>query len=163
MTRRVLLWAAPTLLVLSVLGLWHSATAQPVTTGGRFRMRTDCTTGYGLTWNGSTWACTQVLAATSGRYYYTGSVPTLSVCTATCTIASYSTDHRGIIACTDYNSTDCTVTFTGAWSTNAPSCVITSTEPAVVYFTATPTTTAFGFKRTTSGVQTYHYHCDGML
>lgn len=139
------------------------ATAQPVTTGGRFRMRTDCTTGYSLTWSGSTWGCTQVLAATSGRFYYTGSAPTLSVCTGTCTIASYSTDHRGRVTCTDYDSTNCTVTFTGAWSTNAPSCTVTSTEATNVYFTSAPSTTAFAFKRTDSGAQTYDYHCDGML
>lgn len=133
------------------------ATAQPVTTGARTRLRTDCTTGYGMTWSGSTWACAQLLAASSGKFYYTGTAPSVSGCPAT--VDSYSTDHRGKVVTSDTNGTNCTVTFTSAWSTNAPACVISSTL-GNTQLVSTSTTT-FVFNNTAT--QSVWFHCDGML
>lgn len=97
----------------------------------------------------------------TGHTYYKGTAPSLSGCAA-CTIASYSTDHRGTISCTDGPQT-CTVTFATAYSTNPPSCVMSGTPSGfVVRFTSATSTSAFSFG-TTSGINTYYYFCDGML
>lgn len=159
MKRRVLSFAAIVgfvVLVFSLVGV-----AQPITTGGRGRLRTDCATGVSLTWSGSTWQCTQVVTGASDKFYYSGTAPVLSGCGA-CTIATHSTDARGTVTCSD-GPNACTVTFSSGYTTNAPACVVSATLTSVVYLTSAPTTSAFTFTTQSSGTQTITYHCDGML
>lgn len=101
---------------------------------------------------------------------YTGNAPTLSGCTSTCTMASYSTNHRGRITCSDDSGSDCTVTFADSgWETNPPACSLTyenTAAPAGVPYVKTVSTTAFTFDQDTtdvSGGGAYSYHCDGMI
>ncbi len=103
--------------------------------------------------------------------YYSGAAPTLTGCTTQCSMASYSTDARGRIICTDGSlAATCTVTFAVAYTTNPPSCTLQYENPtADTGATYLPTitafsTSAFSFKEVVSGVaHGYAYHCDGML
>jgi len=98
----------------------------------------------------------------SGSTYYEGTVPTLSSC-GSCTIASYSTNTRGKVSCTDGTST-CTITFSQAWNVNPPACVISGTRNSLIYVSTAPTTGAFSFTPTAgAGAFSVDYHCDGML
>ncbi len=92
---------------------------------------------------------------------YYGTVPVLTGCTAACSIASYSTDERGKVLCTD-GPNACTVTFVTGYDTNPPVCGFTSTSTAVVRQTSAPTTALFTFTTTTAGVHSIDYICDGM-
>lgn len=96
-----------------------------------------------------------------GRTYYLGTAPTLSGC-AVCTMESYSTDARGTVTCTD-GPAACTVTFSVAYATNPPACVVSSTTTTAPRLTSAPTTSAFTFTAFPAGGGTLNYHCDGML
>ncbi len=96
-----------------------------------------------------------------GRAHYLGTAPTLSGCTPTCTIASYSTDSRGKVSCTD-GPVSCTVTFSVAYTTNPPACVFESTTTTQPYQTSAPTTSAFTATVCPAGGCSFDYHCDGM-
>jgi len=149
-------------------------------TGGvRIGAASNPTTVYGsltadtsLTVNGDTIlgnANTDIVS-TWGRTHFYGTAPTLSGCTSVCTMASYSTDARGRISCTDDSGADCTVTFSIAYDTNAPACSLTyeDTSATKTAPTGTPwinasSTSAFSFDQV-GGAQAhaYVYRCDGM-
>lgn len=101
-----------------------------------------------------------------GHVMYYGTAPTLTTCTAACSLDAYSTDARGRITCTDDSGADCTVTFANAYDTNAPACSITyedATAPAAAPYVKTVSISAFTFDQV-GGAQAhaYSYHCDGM-
>jgi hypothetical protein len=115
-------------------------------------------------------ASTVLISGENKHAYYYGAAPTLGSCTG-CTIASYSTDARGRITCTDGAfANSCTVTFAVAYTTNPPACSIQferataadATNPVPTVTSAS--TSAFTFNQTvTSGAHGYAYRCDGML
>jgi len=138
-------------------GLRLGAASNPTTVYGSATILGDTILGDGNTDVVSTW----------GRTHFYGTAPTLSGCTASCTMASYSTDARGRITCTDSPATDCTVTFSVAYSTNAPACSITyedSVAPTAAQYLVSVSTSALVFD-VVGGAQAhaYNYRCDGML
>ncbi len=101
-----------------------------------------------------------------GRVHYRGTAPTLTGCTSTCSMDSYSTAARGRVSCSDDSGSDCTVTFATAYTTNAPACSIVfekSTGPTTTPWLKSVSISAFVFDQNSTGAQAYAYRCDGML
>jgi len=106
----------------------------------------------------------------TGHIDYHGAAPTLGSCTG-CTMASYSTDARGRITCTDGAlANSCTITFAVAYTTNPPACSIQfekstaadATNPVSTVTSASTSAITFN-QMVTSGAHGYVYRCDGML
>jgi hypothetical protein len=138
-------------------------TSSGITVGSSILVGTTATVN-GSTATGDAWADDLDITAET---QYMGTAPTLSGCSSTCTMASYSTNHRGRITCTDDSGSDCTVTFANSgWETNPPACSLTfedSTGPTTTPYVKSVSTTAFTFDQNTTGAHAYSYHCDGMI
>lgn len=103
--------------------------------------------------------------AFTGKLYSEGVVPVLSGCTAPCSLEAYSTDTAGRVTCSDGSALTCTLTFSAAYTTNAPVCIVQTEKSSAVTNATTITaisTSAFSWIQTTSGVPVSAYHCTGM-
>lgn len=150
-------------------GNWTTTGTGDLVSGDDLTVADDATITDVLTVNGNTGlgdANTDSVYA-YGKHYYSGDAPTLTGCTAACTMEAYSTDARGRIECTDSPATDCTVTFSVAYTTNAPACSLSyvdETDPTAPINFVSITTAEFVFD-VVGGAQAHAwtYRCDGVL
>lgn len=175
-------------IVALVLSAALDATAQPVTTGGRFRLPTTCASANGLRWNGSAWLCDafttynaamtfnadvtignsdsdtlSIAAKLNTHLSTTGTTPSLSGCGSS--LASIAgNDTAGVVSQGNGSVTTCRVTFANNFTTNAPVCVVTGKERAVTITAVTTTYIEFStVTPTDDNKQVFYYHCVGRL
>ncbi len=175
-------WVLLVVLIAAVAG------AQPVTTGGRFKLPTSCSSANGLRWNGSSWACdafttynanvtlnanlivgdanTDTIALNgriSTHVSTTGTTPTLSGCGSS--LATIAGNDTAFVASQGNGSvTTCRATFATAFATNAPVCVVTGKERTVVIAAVTTTYVEFStVTPTDDNKQVFYVHCLGRL
>lgn len=109
-----------------------------------------------------------VTATIANKLHYSGTAPSFSGSSCTCTIASYSTDARGRVTCTDgtAGTGECTITFSSGYTTNPPSCWVITEKATTVTSAVTiksVSTSALTWFATSAGTHGYAYGCDGML
>jgi len=96
-----------------------------------------------------------------GHWSSTGADPTLSSCGTTPSVTG--SDSAGKITIGTGTVTSCTVTFSGAYATNAPACTVSGDNTAVTYIATTSTTVLTITSSADMATDVVSYQCTGIL